>query len=196
MFLFLVYRLEILVFCCSEQCVESLRRPYPHLVSVSTSSYHVSLQRLRTTAPRIRAQVPSAFWVSHPHSSLEPSRDKIHPCLVNCVLLLNELVYVADCVHWKCLVRTFNNRGSSRAKLGTVCLETGVKYTRWIVPCNEIWSLLLSGLVPFPTWALSEISALRSLFFPLLLHDDVFALFVFGHLLGSFLISCITLSVI
>ena len=98
-FLFLVYRLEIRVFCCSEQCVESLRRPYPHVVTVSTSSYNVSAQRLRTTSLCTRAQVPSASWLVVAHSSLELSCDKIHPYLVNCVLLLNELVYVADCVY-------------------------------------------------------------------------------------------------
>ena len=97
----------------------------------TTSPYDVSVQLLRTTSLCTRAQVPSASWLVVAHSSLEPSCDKIHPCLVNCMLLINELVYVADCVLIrKCLVRTFSNRGSSRANLGTVCLEAGIKYTR------------------------------------------------------------------
>ena len=90
----------------------------------TTSPYNIFIQRVS-----VLKQLRRPGW--QVFSPSEPSCDQIHPCLVNCMLLINELVYVADCVLIrKCLVRTFSNRGSSRANLGTVCLEAGMKYTR------------------------------------------------------------------
>ena len=113
--------------------------------------FDVIVQRLRTTSPYNVSVYPcsSTFGVLAGSCSF----------LFGAVLwqdspVLSELCAVVEwtCLcRWlciliqKCLVRTFSNRGSSRANLGTVCLEAGIKYTRWIVLCNEIWFFLLSG---------------------------------------------------